>query len=70
MKKLTSLPTATARLREFIENNYGKPLAVTILGIIAASRDWTRQIRKFREDGYFEYDYDRRNETYTFRPKS
>jgi len=70
MKKIASLPSATARLREFIRRNYGKSLSVTTIAIIAGSRDWTRQIRKFRELGYFEYDYDRKNETYTFRPKS
>jgi len=70
MREITGLPSATAHLREFIRRNYEKPLPVSMLSIVAGSRDWTRQIRRFRQLGYFEYDYDRRNETYTFRPKS
>ena len=70
MKKISWLPTATVRLMEFIKINYQKPISVTDLAIIAGSRDWTRQIRTFREQGYFEYVYDRKNKTYTFRPKS
>jgi len=70
MKKIASLPSATARLKEFIRRNYGKNLSVTTLAIVARSRDWTRQIRRFRELGYFEYDVDQKNETYTFRSKS
>ena len=70
MRKTAGLPYAALRMREFIRRNYGKKLFVTTLATVARSRDWTRQIRRFRQLGCFEYDYDREDGTYTFRPKS
>ncbi len=70
MMKILSLPSARARLQEFIRRNYGKPLLVNTLALVAKTRDWMRQIRRFRQLGYFDYDYNRANETYTFFPQS
>jgi len=69
MKRVCALPTGTSRLIEFIKINYGRALPATTLAIVSRIRDWTRELRKLRELGYFEYEYDRKKQTYTFRPK-
>ena len=69
MRRVCALPTGTSRLIEFVQMNYHKALPATTLAIVSRIRDWTREVRKLRELGYFEYDYDRKKQTYTFRPK-
>lgn len=68
MKRISALPSASSRLKEFIKMNYNKTLSVADLSVIAGIRDWTRELRRLRADGYFTYVYDRKNETYTFKP--
>jgi 5-methylcytosine-specific restriction endonuclease McrA len=70
MKTIAKLPSGGERLQEFIRRNYGKPLPVYLLQIVARTRDWTRELRRLRQEGYVDYKIDRKDWTYTFKPKS
>jgi 5-methylcytosine-specific restriction endonuclease McrA len=70
MKTISNLPSGSTRLQEFIRRNYGKPIPVYLLQIISKTRDWTRELRRLRQDGHFDYRINRKDWTYTFRAKS
>jgi 5-methylcytosine-specific restriction endonuclease McrA len=73
MKIIIKLPSGSKRLQEFIRRNYEKPLSPEMLLMVSRTRDWTRQVRKLRQEKYFNYTLDKsgadKNKwTYTFSP--
>jgi hypothetical protein len=70
LKTITQLTSTSERLKEFIRRNYGKALPVYILESIGRTREWTRVIRQLRQKGLFEYTYDQKKSSYTFKAGS
>jgi 5-methylcytosine-specific restriction endonuclease McrA len=73
MKEISQLSSGSKRLQEFIRRNYGTPLDPQTLTIISRTREWTRQVRKLREQGLFTYKIekiglDKKNWPYNFSP--
>jgi 5-methylcytosine-specific restriction endonuclease McrA len=73
MKAIAKLDSGNKRLQEFIRRNYGKQLHPEMLLVVSRTREWTRQVRKLRQEGYFDYKVDKRSGnkgdwTYTFTP--
>lgn len=70
MKAIAQLPSTRERLMEFIRRSYGKPLPVHMLQVIARTREWTRMVRRLRQEGEFEYIFNAKEGTYTFSSKN
>ena len=69
MRAISKLSSGGERLLEYIRRHYGEPIPVYVLQVVARTREWTRELRRLRQNGCFNYNIDRKNWTYTFQPK-
>ncbi len=66
MKKITKTSSGIQKLLLIAKEFKNKPLKAQYISVLVNIRDWTRTIRKLRQEGKINYNYDRKDETYTF----
>ncbi len=66
IKEILKQTTGKARLKLIGTKITKKPLKPELIGTLAGIRDWPRTLRLLRDEGAIDYEYDHKNETYTF----
>jgi len=69
MKKIIGKSSGTQRLLVMANILIDLPLDVNFIETLAGIRDWTRTLRKLRQEGKINYEYNYENKTYTFKRK-
>ncbi len=67
MKGILFKKTGMQRLLQLAKTIINKPIDVEFINSVAGIRDWTRSLRKLRQDGKVDYEWDSKNKTYTFK---
>ncbi len=68
VKEIVKAKSGTKRLFLIATKLINQPLNVDFIGTLAGIRDWTRTIRSLRQKGKINYEWNSKNDTYTFLP--